>query len=377
MKKIGIITFHNSYNCGSMMQTYALQQFLRKKGIKSEIIDYYTPGQTDVYSVFNKNNSIKNLIINTLVFPFQKRIYNNNNKYAQFSEKNFVKSSRICTYNELEKLDYSIVVSGSDQVWNITIPDVDDAYFLPWAKNARKVAYAPSFGAKNIAHNTNDIEKYKKFLNAFDALSIRENNGKQWIKDLIGKDVEVLIDPTLLLDETDYNDILDNNCTPKNDYIFFYCPTFDISMCDFVKKVSRKYNLPVIVWSAKSYYKKMVYRYGFKLPDYENPSVYLSLIKNAKMIFTTSFHGSVFSTIYRKNFFVLKNGGMYGDDDRVKTLLESLFLMERLIPYKFDEKFDYLKSVDYVQYETNLKKLQTKAIEYIDKNIGAFYENSK
>jgi len=359
------------------MQTYALQQYLKKKGIGNEIIDYYTLGQVELYSVFYSNNSVKNIVKNVLIFPFRKKIAKNNNKYIDFSEKYFVKSKRIEEYSELYHTEYDIVISGSDQVWNITIPDVDDSYFLPWVSSSRKVAYAPSFGAKDISKNAVDIEKYKNFLNGFDAISIRENNGKKWIKDLINKDVEVLIDPTLLLKKEDYDKILDESCTPQNDYIFFYCPDFNSGICKFVKKISRKYKLPVIVWSAKSYYKKMIYRYGFKLPKYENPAVYLSLIKNAKMIFTTSFHGAVFSTIYRKNFFVIKNGFMYSDDDRVKTLLENLGLMKRLIPYEYEKGFDYLKSVDYAEYESRLEVLQRKADDYIERNIGAFYGGEK
>ena len=80
-KKIGIITFHNSYNCGSMMQTYALQTILEKKGYNSEIINYYTEGQTQIYKTFFKPDSIKNIIKNILLFPNSKKINNNNMKY--------------------------------------------------------------------------------------------------------------------------------------------------------------------------------------------------------------------------------------------------------------------------------------------------------
>lgn len=90
---------------------------------------------------------------------------------------------------------------------------------------------------------------------------------------------------------------------------------------------------------------------GFKLPDFEDPKAYLQLMKNAEMVITTSFHGTVFSTIYRKKFWVIKNGGMYGNDDRVKTLLSDLAITDRLIELPFDEKFNYMKSVDYSEYE--------------------------
>ena len=84
---------------------------------------------------------------------------------------------------------------------------------------------------------------------------------------------------------------------------------------------------------------------------------------------TTSYHGTIFSTIYRKKFIVVKNGGMYGDDDRVKTLLEQLNMNDRLMPYTFDETYNYLSSVDYSEYDSNLPKLKKKSIDYINKEI--------
>ncbi len=110
-------------------------------------------------------------------------------------------------------------------------------------------------------------------------------------------------------------------------------------------------------------------RFGFILPKYEDPSVYLSLIKNAELVLTTSYHGTIFSTIYGKKFFCLKNGGMYGDDDRVITLLNQLDMMDRLIEYKFEPAFDYLKNVDYVKYDKALTRLRKKSLEYLRKNL--------
>lgn len=376
MKKIGIITFHNSYNCGSMLESYAIYRKMCEIDPNAEIINFSSNGQKKIYNVFEKNTSLKNLIKNFLVFPHKKQILTNNNKYEEFKNKYF-KLSKEYTENDLINDEYSILVAGSDQIWNITIDDYNDAYFLSFSNKAKKIAYAPSFGSKNIMKNTDNLNKYKKLISKFDALSVREENGRKWIKELTGMDAEVLIDPTLLYNHNFYDNIIDNTCTPEFKYIFFYCPSFDRNLCKFVKKVSLKYNLPVICWSSKSYYKKFIYTFGFKLPKYESPSVYLSLIKNAELVFTTSFHGTIFSTIYKKCFFTLKNGGMYGDDDRVITLLKQLDITERLIEPFYDEKYDYLKEMNYSNYDKNLKKLQSKAQKYIKENIGVNYEESK
>lgn len=374
-KKVGIITFHNSYNCGSMLESYAIQTYLIKRNIDAEIINFSNEGQRRLYSVFDKNSSLKKVIKNFIVFFHKKKLYFNNYRYEKFKNSNFILSKEYFISSEI-KDNYSVVVAGSDQIWNITIPDSDDAYFLNWVKNARKVAYAPSFGARNIKKISNNCSKYVNYLNDFNALSIRENNGKKWLKELVNKDVDVLVDPTLLLDKKDYDKLIDEEFLHPKEYIFFYSPSFDRKVCSLVKKLSLKYNLPVITWSAKKYYLYFIKRFGFKLAEYEDPGVYLNLIKNANLVVTTSFHGTIFSTIYKKKFFVIKNGDMFGDDDRVLTLLKSLKMTNRLISYDFDNNFDYLQEVDYNDYDNTLPILRNKAQKYIKINVEDYYNET-
>lgn len=369
MKKIGILTFHNSYNCGSMLESYAIEEYIKKYKRNIEIINFSNNGQRQLYSVFYRNSSLKNILKNILIYPARNKIKNNNQMYENFKNKYFNLSKEYSDISELSDDDYSVIVAGSDQIWNITIEDSDDAYFLPWVCNARKVAYAPSFGAKDIMKNTDNPEKYRKMINDFDALSIREYNGKMWIKNLCNKDVDVLLDPTLLLEKKDYEKIEDKNINEKDKYIFFYSPAFNREICKFVKKISKKYKLKVITWSTKSYYIKNIKSFGFELVNEESPSIYLSLIKNAELVITTSYHGTIFSTIYKKKFIVVKNGGMYGDDDRVKTLLNQICMEDRLLSFQFDENYDYLKPVNYDEYDSKIKVLKEKSFKFIDDNI--------
>lgn len=370
MKKIGIITFHNSYNCGSMLESYAIQKKISDiKKTKVEIINFSNDGQHEIYAEWYKNNSLKNIIKNILIFPARKRIKNNNQMYEKFKNEHFNLTKSYSNINELSDEDYDYVVSGSDQIWNITIEDGDDAYFLPWVKKAKKIAYAPSFGAKKIKDYTDDYKKYCDYINGYDFLSVRENNGQTWIKEMTGKKVPILLDPTLLLKREDYDKLVDNNISTPEKYIFFYSPGFDKKICEYVKKISEKYNLKVITWSTKSYYIKRVKRFGFELAEYENPSSYLYYVKNAELVLTTSFHGTIFSTIYNKKFITIKNGGMYGDDDRVITLLNQLEMMDRLIPHIFDENFDYMKDIDYSKYNEKVNKLSKISEDYLRKSL--------
>lgn len=364
-KKVGIITFHASHNCGSMLQAYALQCFLQKNGYNAEIIDFSSKGQRELYSLYNKNKSLKFVIRNFIFHLHAKRLKNTRQRYEDF-KKNYFNLTNYSTGKTNEIIDdYYAVIAGADQVWNTTISDYDDAYFLNWVKDAKRIAYAPSFGAKNPFEYAKDIEQIKKYLNQFEHLSIRENNGQKWINELIGKKVPVVLDPTLIIDKEDYKKITSKDLELPEKYIFYYSPSYSLDINNLVRKISKKYKLPVIAFNGKAYYLRGMELSGFKLPKFEDPTAYLQLMENAEMVITTSFHGSIFSTVYSKNFWVIKNGGMFGDDDRVYTLLTKLNITERLIPNKFDENFDYMKSIDYNFFETLLKEQREFSENYL------------
>ena len=355
-----------------MLESFAMNKIVNSIGYNSEIINYSSKGQLQLYKSLFPWNSLKNIIKNIVLLPHKSKLDTNNKKYQEFKQKYMsLSSNKIQTEEQIKELNYSAFIAGSDQIWNVTIEDYNDVYFLPWVKNTLKIAYAPSFGAKNPSkYDSKRIKTYKKFLQDFDFLSIRENNGQKWIKEISGRDAEVVLDPTLLLPIEEYNKLERTDINLPEQYIFFYSPGFDLDICDFVKKVSKKYNLPVITWSAKPYYVKGVQRYGFELPDYEDPSTYLTLIKNATLVFTTSFHGTIFSSLYRKKFFVLKNGGMYGTDDRVITLVDKLKLNKHLIEYKFNKEFDYLREPDYSDFEKALKIEKEKSLKFLESSLS-------
>ena len=219
-KKVGIITFHASHNCGSMLQAYALQCFLQKNGYNAEIIDFSSKGQRELYSLYNKNKSLKFVIRNFIFHLHAKRLKNTRQRYEDF-KKNYFNLTNYSTGKTNEIIDdYYAVIAGADQVWNTTISDYDDAYFLNWVKDAKRIAYAPSFGAKNPFEYAKDIEQIKKYLNQFEHLSIRENNGQKWINELIGKKVPVVLDPTLIIDKEDYKKITSKDLELPEKYNF-------------------------------------------------------------------------------------------------------------------------------------------------------------
>jgi hypothetical protein len=369
-KKVGIITFHRAHNCGSILESFAMQKTLTNLRYDAELINFSSNGQRDMYRVLSRKLSIKSMIKNILILPFLVRVKRHYCNYDEFINKNLkVSEGDYSSEDELRAVGdkYDIYLAGSDQIWNITIPDYDISYFLSFT-NKKKIAYAPSFGAKNILEYAQDPAIYKDLIMKFSDLSTRERNGQKWIYDLTKRKVPVVLDPTLLLERKEYDSLIEDSKV-KGDYIFYYSPRYKKNINKFVKRISKKYNLPVIVWNSKDYALKGLYRYGFKMTYKQNPGIYLDLMKNAKLVITTSFHGSIFSTIYRKNFFVIKNGGMYGSDDRVITLLDELKISDRLIEPEFDVNKEYLDDMNYDGFQENLDELKKKSLNYLEKAL--------
>ncbi len=209
-KKIGILTFHASHNCGSMLQAYALQEILREKYNNDvEIIDFSNKAQDGMYGYIDlrlKKGAIKNTIQRLKHIP---TVRNTRRDYFEFYNKYLnVSKKHYSTPKQLDKdiENYDIVISGGDQIWNIRCGDADLTYFLPFNKKIKKVSYSPSFGATNISKYTDESTRkiYIELLNNYDSISIRELNGQKWIKELINKEVPIVADPTMLYNSKEW-----------------------------------------------------------------------------------------------------------------------------------------------------------------------------
>mgnify|MGYP002797055532 FL=1 len=201
--RIGIITFHASLNCGSMLQAFALQNVLAEKyGAEVEIINYSNWGQRNYYANWDWFLRPAVLRSNIKALFHYDAIEKMRTDYLEFENQYLNLTPKLMKYkHELNGIDknYDIVVAGGDQVWNVRCRDADDAYFLSFVKNAKKVAYSPSLGARNINTECINPGKYAKLVKDFDYLSVREDNGQKWLKELTGIEVPIVADPTVLL----------------------------------------------------------------------------------------------------------------------------------------------------------------------------------
>ncbi len=369
MKKTAIITFHNSYNCGSMLQALALQKKLEEEtNTEVSIIDFSNEGQSELYSIFERVKSVKSIIKNALFVVVHKNLVKQTGDYLKFME-NFNLTPKHYTHNsQLVELDgkYDYYVCGSDQVWNIRCPDADDAYFLNFVKKGKKIAYAPSFGGADLAKVASDPEKYKNYINDIQYLSIRESNGKRWLENLTGREAALLLDPTLLLSKEEWLKYALKDRIVKEDYIFYYAFHYSKEQNKIVKQIAKKLGLKVVSMDPKMYMLHGVFAYGVKLSPEYGPQAFLNLISNASMVLTRSFHGVAFSTIFQKKFWMLGKVENNDGDDRSYSILNQLGLTERMISLEeIAAGADILKPIDYDKTKVKLKALQEKSIEFI------------
>lgn len=319
--KVAIITITNGQNYGNRLQNYAVQTVLKKNNINPETL--LNLGEKETSAIEKVKNTIKNCIkflIKHKKFKVEKereKIFINFNKqYISFSD---YKISNQNINKDILKY-YDIFLCGSDQIWNPNYPENAIVNFLGFVNEKKKIAFAPSFGSDSIPVERKD--KIKRWIENINYLSVREDQGKKIIEDLTGrKDVQVLVDPTMLLTAEEWDKVAKKPKQLKTDkYILnYFLGELSEKRKKEINRIAKENNCEVINILDKN------------SPFYQTgPSEFLYLEKNAFLICTDSFHSCVFSIIYDRPFIVFdredKNVSM---NSRIETLLNKFELQDR------------------------------------------------
>ena len=230
---IGILTFHKSVNYGSVLQAWALQRMLTMKGIESEIIDYEPEKYGDLYDVFLKPGRPHFLVKNINRVPVMTILARQQKSFARFRRDNLRMSAESYTLENQEDIcgkDYEAVICGSDQIWNTGASDSDTVYFLPFPIPGRKIAYAVSLNTGSFEGEV-QRELFKRWISDYDYLSCREESGVDKLRGLLedGRQVDLNLDPTLLLNRVEYARITSPRLI-RGRYIFVYYVWFNSSI---------------------------------------------------------------------------------------------------------------------------------------------------
>ena len=356
--KVLIITWLKYNNYGTVLQAYALQKKIKMLGYDAKTLDDHGVG----FDLLDKNPSKFQIVLKLcsaiIKYPFTRRKKNTNveiNKELDVFDK-FKNKYIDVEYNLDDKRylnnHYQAFVTGSDQIWSPLKTIFSKHYYLDFVDEQNsKISYAPSTGQSVCSEEMKQI--IKPLLNDFEYISVRENQGKEILKELTDKEVKVVLDPTLLLSKDDWNEIVTKKIE-KNKYIFTYFLSDNTWYEDYLNLIEDKQNLKILSLRNDSnlYLNNELYKENI------SPEEFLSLIKYAEYVVTDSFHGTIFSMIFEQEFVCLKrfeDNTTNNQNSRLYNLLKIANLDERFVD-KYNQVNLRSKKIDYNKVNKCLEK---------------------
>ena len=359
--RVGILTYHSAKNYGAILQCFALQNVLsRNDEFDVKVINYtpnvfnsYFPNPKKLWEI--KSNKIKLYYFLKWILR-KEQTEKESRKYEKLSS--FINSKLLLT-RELQKEDlpklndeFDVFVTGSDQVWNFEMIDRDTAFLLDFT-GKKKISYAAS--TKLSALTDRDVYLLKKYLPSFSHVSVREEDVCKYLND-IGIYSKCDIDPTMLLERSDWEKLIENTSTELSNFVLIYYVNAPEKLVEKAIEYADKKGLRVVSLNRL----KTSYDYF----DFSDASIeeFVWLIKNAKCVFTTSFHGLVFSIIFNTYFFFETPEHSRNNNQRLLSLAK-----------KLDVKGQSLQENDYCELNICWEKVNIKVQQLREKSIYRLY----
>ena len=356
-KKVAVVNRTNLKNYGSVLQVYALCEAVKRLGYDSEVV-WQSGNISKNFDI--RPNKIAKTVIKLLCYPSLIRSTIKTIKevkdvaidegkvkcFDAFVAKNFVQT--FYTPGEIDDVaksnKYYKFICGSDQIWCTTTLYPDPMMYLRFAPREKRVAYAPSLGRDYVPdYNKRTLKKY---INDIPIVSVREDKGKELVRQLTGREIPVVADPTLLMRSNEWNKLKVEIALPS-DYILCYFldePLDEVktAICKYAKLVNKTIVMLGALWNIDYPSERIVY-------PTSGPGEFLTITSNASMVITDSYHGMLFAINYHRKFWSVERAyTQFDQSSRQFTILSRLHLEERYVKNDFnftDAPIDY----DYVQ----------------------------
>ena len=261
---------------------------------------------------------------------------------------------------------YDVYMVGSDQVWNPHTSSSIEPYFLTFApQEKKKIAYASSFGVSEIPESLN--ERFQKLLNGLNRISVREQSGVTLVEKLTDKKAYLVLDPTLLLDKTDWNKVMKQYPNMPQKYILIYQLSKSQAIVDLALRIGKCYNLKVYRICKRAY--ANTHNEGIINITDAGPAEFLSLIYHSTFMITNSFHGTAFSINFNIPFYSIISAKKT-NNSRLESLLHITQLHSRLL--KDDtpiDSIDISDKIDYTMANKLLESYRKQSINYLTDSI--------
>lgn len=372
--KVGLITFHAAYNFGSVLQAYATQEVIRSIAGNCQIINYRTKEQRRVYSIFSWNKGLyvlKSIIKNLLILLIYNKRKKRETLYEDFFNQYFELSEECIEPQDVYDMwnKYDLIVSGSDQIWNKhanELHHIEEEFMRPYLLyNYRgvKTSYASSFG--NMSQN--EIMNLLPYINDFSHISFREDKYRDQIIGFLGRKVKTVLDPTLLLNKKEWLERF-GEIESDERYVLYYslnCWRDIVNDGKNVKKLAAQKGLKVVMVLPMTPIK---FELGVKYLDDVDPINFLHLVCNADTIITDSYHGTLFSVIFEKEFYSIC--GRNASDYRKTDILNRIGLTCRVITNTNEILKNCYEKINYEEVHSYLDPLIKESKDYLRKTLN-------
>ena len=348
--KIGLLTYHHSVNIGAMMQAYATCRALRELGHDVVIVDIRQP--EGIHSGITK-------MITDVVY------LKRDAELRRFKAEYYPPMTR--RYFSVEELrrdppEVDCLLVGSDQTWNPGISkEMAMAYFLDFGPaDMKRVSYGSSFGIANWPEDSNLIPDVRNALRRFNSISVREATGKEILHNTFGVDGQIVVDPTMLFNN--YNEIT-GTITPRNELVCYKLER-NQDFYDSIGAVKHKAGLPARLLNNSFPVNGLRYTYPPGVQEW------ICRLGGAAIVLTDSFHGVVFSLLYKRNFVAIKSNN--GKDSRIVDLMREVGLQGRLYDGTGALLNDdsWLKPIDYSEVEPVMSRMRTHSWDYLKTSLA-------
>ena len=373
--RIGILTILNVNNYGAELQSCALCRKLQKLGYDAEVVNFlfgihhdhdFTGEKLTVPISFKTKMKVRLLpIVQDLFCLFYNKNKSLRNKrfdefHAKFNKLTPMVYPSVKSLYEA-KFDYDVICIGSDQVWNYQKGYSLEPFFACFdKKGTKKISYGSSIGLSEISAEAEEV--FKKELSGFSSISVREQQASDLLQNLLKKDVDVVLDPTLILNSKEWLEVAKYDMCPKEKYVLVYIVT--IKPCNYVldvaRKVARERGLKIVRICRDAYPEHS----GSDIEEImtAGPSDFVGLFANAEFVVTNSFHGTVFSINFSKPFYsVIKS--QHSTNSRLTSILRKLKLENRIL--SVGSPLPVVTDIDFVEPAVCLEAEREHSIGYI------------
>lgn len=366
MKKIGILSFWNVPNYGAFLQAYALQCVLEKRYPTYEVrhIPYLNPKHFKVYYSNSIRQNYRYWMVNPKFYKALLTKYNRKTKVDKtkkfleyYDEIPYFKD---VTRDNINELSLDVLILGSDIIWDYSVPFFgNDRYLFGLGINAKnKISYAPAFGSVS---KKQDVPEYvKKGLSELNAISVRDEKSAEIVEKVLGKKAKVVLDPTLLWDFNNDNNV---QKPPVTNYIVVYGSFFTEELIDGAQKYAKDNGLKLICLSSLDDH----FDWCDQIVDQNEmtPFEWLGYFKYANAVMTCTYHGLLFSLIFKKRIVFNMTEFIY---NKSESFINNLDLKEVLVTYSdFDSKINW--NWDYSKIINRLNIMKLDSIDFLDSAI--------